>query len=116
MTKPATRIRRLLANDPSTAVSRVLDGLSRPPAQGRCLNPKCDATCTWKGTEKGRPPRFCSDACRMAFAKQRARLLDELDAYRDLIESASTTWAQRNELRRRVQSLEMQLDRYPSFG
>ena len=51
----------------------------------------------------------------LAFSKQRARLLDEFDAYRDLIESASTTWAQRNELRRRVQSLEMQLDRYPSL-
>ena len=92
---------------------RSLSEISRPDAVARCCNPTCPETCTWEATEKGRPPRFCSTTCRNEYAKTRARVLDHLSAYRELVDEGIPGWAASNEIPRRMRALEMQLDRYP---
>jgi hypothetical protein len=113
--KAATRIRRMLADDPATAVARALDEIEAPAAQAKCCHPECQESCEWSGAEHGPPPRFHSDSCRMSYARIRRSLTEERDTYRRLIDEGKPTYDQRAALRRRVQSVQMRLDRYPSL-
>jgi hypothetical protein len=116
MTKASTRIRRMLAGDPHTAAARALAEIDAPEAKAVCCHPDCNEMCTWTGAQHGPPPRFHTNSCRMSYAQTRRALIDERDAYRRLIEEGSPTYDQRAALRRRMQSTQMLLDRYPSLG
>lgn len=116
MKKASTRIRRLLAGYPATAVARTLAEIEAPDARATCCHPDCHELCVWSDAQHGPPPRFHSDRCRMSYAQTRRALVEDRDAYLRLIDEGSPTYDQRAVLRRRMRSVEMLLDRYPSLG
>lgn len=114
MTKPATLIRQFVRDDPASAVGAVLDRVPGPGMAARCMNPACKKSCTWAEKDRGRAPKFCSDGCRLTFARRRTLLGEELAAYVELRANAVADRAQLVQLDRRISLLRMQLVRYPS--
>jgi len=49
----------------------------------------------------------------MAYARKRRVLIELRDAYQRVIDEARPTYDQAAQLKRRVQAVQMQLDRYP---
>lgn len=116
MTKTSTRILHMLAADPAAAAAKVLADLPAPERTAPCCNPDCAEPCTWDSGRNGPPPRFHDQQCRMKYARKRREHVELLDAYRRLLEEGNPTYDQRRKLKRRLQSVQMQLDRYPSLG
>jgi len=113
VSRPATVIKQLIEHDPSTATERALTRLSAPSTIVRCCRPNCSLEFNWPG--RGRAPRFCSERCRLQFAKERARLISDLKAYEALRDECSSTWVQSVEIDSRISILKMHLLRYRPF-
>lgn len=78
------------------------------------MNPSCTVECSWADDDLGRAPKFCSDVCRMAFSRERAKLQEEIAAYEAAGKQGSSTYKQRAQIERRVSTLRMLLVRYPA--
>lgn len=113
MTRPARRIHQMLDRGLTTAVATALEEYPFPKTEAECCHPDCTNRCELKDGQQGPPPRFCSTACRMAYARERSRLSDDHEAYTRLLNEGNPTYRQGKEVRRRLRALQMQLDRYP---
>lgn len=113
MPRTATLLRRALGGSP-TDLAQLIGTLPNPPSSARCANPECKKMCTWDG--KGRPRRFCGDACRGTFNRTRKLLMDERDAYEEALRTDGLPVATKNLVNNRVAALEMQLDQYRPFS
>ena len=60
-------------------VERLLEVLASYPSTDSmpCMNPFCTNACSWPDGG-GRPPIFCSQTCRRAYARERASLLAQV--------------------------------------
>lgn len=101
---------------PATAHSakRALALMSRrqaPRDSLPCLNPLCQNQCAWTGSD-GRPALFCCTVCRVAWARDRQRLLRDLDVLERATLDPSARTEELRLLRQRAAHIRWALERY----
>jgi len=110
----------LLSAEPHAPAERVIttieDSPVQPPHACRCMNPECTELCRFppKGSQGGRPQRFCSRSCRQTFDRVRARLLWEEEKLVAIAAREGTTKRQREALQREIGLRRWALMRYPA--
>lgn len=79
----------------------------------RCDNPDCASRLAWPAG-RGRPPRYCSDACRQRAADSAARIRDRLEAAEAELANDDLTYRQRRAITTTVTRLHWLLSAYPA--
>lgn len=79
----------------------------------RCDNPDCASRLAWPAG-RGRPPRYCADACRQRTADSAARIRDRIGAAEAELANDDLTYRQRRAINTTVMQLRWLLSAYPA--
>lgn len=90
---------------------RNVQSAPEPTPTRRCDNPDCDNRMEWSGG-RGRPARYCSDACRQRTADNAARLHERVAAAEATLASGGT-YRQRRAITTALKQLRWLLSAYP---
>lgn len=110
-------------------LDKLLGGLGETPEVGQllevlashggpdsmpCMNPPCTNECSWP-TGGGRPPIFCSQNCRRAYARERASLLAQVSWLERYLSLDQVLGRAAPPITQRLSQARWQLARYPDL-
>lgn len=104
-------------NQPVTVEKAAATMARRQPPASRlpCLNPRCRRDCAWSATE-GRPQLFCSGSCRLAWNRERKRLMRDLGVLESACLDPKARQHELRALRSQVAHIRWALERYRPSG